>query len=647
VLTRKPIAVMLGSASDRRGAYAVPAAAVPTAAVPTGRQVAFHVAREATTSSGQHELRERLLRFLSEGDRLRYLWLFLIAAALAVLASARHIMPVFHGELPDPDSFMRLVRLEQGLKLGHLVNVVQGDDSGLALVIEWSRLFDAAIVALAAPLAPFVGWHRALFAAGVATGPISVGLLGALLGFAVAPLTRGRFLWAAAMVAPLLPGIREFATFGVIHYHIAQVVLVALMAGCVLRATAGDRAWALGAGISGGFAIWMMPETMPWVLLAEAGLGWAWLFRPIGGAVMLSGIGFFATILGGLAIDPPDGGILAVEIDHLSIVYAALGLAVLATGCVLALLDRARISPTQRTVVAIATALAAFVVWLACYPSVALGPYALMSPQEMLVFFGQMAETQPVHGIGAAIALLGPGLMGSAYAVWRIWHGRAALPAVGSWILVAIGILFATGLTARFIIFQQYPAALAAGLLPIALCEVSTRFATRPNYAAFARIGLIACLVLVPMFGRTGVASFSRNQIESATPQSCALRDIASLVAPAARRIVLTRPDAVPELLYRTEIIAVGSLYQHGIDAYLRAWTAWRTPLDGAAKPAAIVASRAEFVLFCPDGQSDALAATAPAGSLWASLVDGRPPPWLTLVGEQGATGFRLYRIAP
>ena len=612
--------------------------------MPIARQLAFHVRREPAVSSGENGLWDRFMRFACEGNRLRYLWLFLIAASLAVLASARFITPVFHGELSDPDSFMRLVRLEQGLKLGHLVNVVQGDNSGLPLVIEWSRLFDAAIVALAAPLAPFIGWHRALFAAGVATGPISVGLLGVLLGFAVARLTQGRYLWAGAMVAPLLPGIREFATFGVIHYHIAQIVLVALMAGCVLRATTGDSAWALAAGISGGLAIWMMPETMPWVLLAEAGLGWAWLFRPIGGAVMLSGIGFFATIVGGLAIDPPEGGALAVEIDHLSIVYAALGLAVLATGCVLALLDRAQLPPAKRTGLAVATAVAAFVMWLGCYPSVALGPYALMSPQEMQAFFGQMAETQPVHGIGEAIALLGPGLMGSAYAVWRLWDRRTALPAVGAWLLVAIGILFATGLTARFIIFQQYPAALAAALLPIALYDASNRFATRPNCAALARIGLIACLAMVPILGRTGVAPLSRDQNEARTP-TCALRDIAPLLAPAAGRIVLSRPDAVPELLYRSGIIGVGSLYQHGIDAYLRAWTAWRTPLDGATKPAAIAATGAEFVLFCTDGKSDALSVTAPAGSLWTMLANGRTPAWLTLVAEQNDTGFRLYRV--
>ncbi len=57
-------------------------------------------------------------------NRTRYAAFFLAAMAIEMLASARSIPRVFQGGLIDPDSFMRLVRIEQELKLGHLVNVV-------------------------------------------------------------------------------------------------------------------------------------------------------------------------------------------------------------------------------------------------------------------------------------------------------------------------------------------------------------------------------------------------------------------------------------------------------------------------------------------------------------------------------------------
>lgn len=577
---------------------------------------------------------------------LIYVSLFVVTAAFALLANSHSIGSVFHGSLVDPDSYMRLVRLEQGLKAGHLANVVQRDDSGVPLVVEWSRVFDAAIFALSAPLAPFLGWHRALFVAGVATGPISMGFLGVALAFAVARLTEWRFLWIAAIMPALAPGIQRFAAFGVIHYHIAQVALVALTSGCTLRATGGHRTWALWAGISGGFAIWLMPETMPWVLLCVAGLGWAWLFRAIGDAVLFTGIGFFATLAAGLALDPPHGGILTVEIDRLSIVYFVLGLATLAESLVLAVLDRMPLSPARRTILAIVAAVCAFGLWLAAYPSVALGPYGLMSPAEMRIFFGHMAETQPIRNIGEGVAMLGPGVMALAFSVWKLWDERTSLPVAGGWMLVAIGVLFATALTARFVIFGQYPASFAVALLPVALNDATRRLAVRPLRAAVVRICLIGCLACVPVGGLLAEPDATPVQPQPGAP-SCALRNIAPLLVPAAGSIVLTRPEEVPELLYRTGIIGVGSFYQHGIGAFVDAWTSWRAPSANAAEPDALVKSGARFVLFCPASQDYPLAKGAAATSLWTSLAGGRVPSWLALVGEQKATGFRLYRIQP
>ena len=274
-------------------------------------------------------------------------------------------------------------------------------------------------------MAPWLGWHKALFAAGVATGPLSAGLLGAGLAFAAAPVSERGWLWVAPVIGPLVPGIRGFASFGVIHYHIAQLALVAITAGFALRAKDGGASAAWGAGIAGGFALWMMPETMPFVLLGYGALGYVWLFRPIGGAI------------------------------------------------------------------------------------------------------------------------------------------------------------------ARFVIFQQYPAGFAAGLLPVALSDASARLAARPQRAAFVRIGAIASILLLPYGPALALAAAKPGS--RAKPPSCAMRHIAPLLAPAAGVIVL----------------------------------------------------------FCPGGPHDPLGRHGPKGSLWSMLSAGRTPPWLTLVGQEQKSGFRLYRVVP
>jgi hypothetical protein len=572
-----------------------------------------------------------------------YLLIFCFACGLELILSAQNFSLVLHGGLIDPDSYMRLLRIGQGLSHGGLTNLVQRDDSGLPMVVEWSRLFDAALVALSAPFAPFLGWHRALFIGGVISGPITAGLLGMALVFAAAPFSERRFLWTTPVIGMLLPGIRGFASFGIVHYHIIMLAAAALTAGLAWRARAGDRATAFAAGIAGGIAIWIMPETMPFVLLAYVVLGWRWFFAPIGAAMVWLGLGFAAMLAVGTGIDPPHGGVFIPEIDRISIVYAALGLAVLVVALLLAWLDRLKLAAAPRAATGLVAALSGFAIWLLHFPLVMLGPYGLISAREMRVFFGVMAETQPVHGVGEAFLLLAPGSLALIYTLNQAWRARFRLQRLGYWLIAAIAIMLGLGLTTRFVIFQQFPAGFAAMLLPGALTEASRRLVIRPVHAAGARIGLIGVLLLVPYAPALALAAAHPAKAPAKTA-SCTMRHIAALLAPATGQIVLTRAGEVPELLYRTRIIAVGSLYQHGIAGYLRARAAWRTRV-GAAPSSALRATGARFILFCPTPHRYALVRTAPPGTLWDALAAGHPPVWLRRIGSDPRTGFRLYRI--
>ncbi len=582
-----------------------------------------------------------------------YFLIFCVAAGLELLTGAQNFSLALHGGLIDPDSYMRLLRIEQGLRHGGLTNIVMRDDSGAPLIIEWSRLFDASLLAMATPFAPWLGWHRALLAAGVASGPIFAGLLGVGLAFAAAPFSERRFVWLAPVIGMLLPGIHGYALFGIVHYHIAMLAAVAFTAGWALRARDGARGAALATGLCGGLALWIMPETMPFVLLCFIGLGWRWLFHPLGDAMAWLGAGFASMLLLGAIVDPPQGGILSPEIDRISIIYAALGVMVMAVTLWLAALDRAKLPALRRAALGGIGALAGFAVWLAQYPLVALGPYALMSASEMRLFFGAMAETQPVRGVDEAFLLLAPGGFALAYLLHRAWRARGitnslgtdslGAESMGGWLIAAVAVLLGLALTVRFVIFQQFPAGCAASVLPVALTEASRRLIFRPIRAAGARIGLIVSFLVIPYAPAVAIAAAHPMKLPP-NPASCAMRHVAKLLAPAAGGIVLTRAGEVPELLYRTRIIAVGSLYQHGIDGYLRARAAWRATV-GPVPSAALRATGAAFVLFCPSPQRYALVKTAPRDTLWDALAAGHPPRWLRQVGADPAAGFRLYRI--
>ena len=570
-----------------------------------------------------------------------YLIIFGASALLAVLAFPSSLPSVLRGHLVDGDSYMRLLRIEQGLRRGYLSNLVYRDDSGHPLIIEWSRLVDGFILALSAPLAPFLGWHRALFIGGVATQPLFAGALGASLAFAVAPVAERQFLWAAPVIALLLPGIRGFDPFGVVHYHIILLASIALTLGWCLRARDGASRPMLYAGISAGFAIWIMPETMPFIMLGFGTLALLWLFRPIGAGLAVCGVGFLVTTGLATLIDPPHGGPLTAEIDRISIVYVALAAATALAFLWFALLDRWRLSPLRRALLGIVGAAMCFIVWLALFPRVALGPFGLIPSRDMRLFYGHMTEVQPVSGLGGISGLLAPGLLAAAYALFRAIIDRSNLRATIAWLMLAAGILLAVGLTQRMIIFQQIPAGFAAALVPIALTQITRLEPTTPIRAASLRVGLLAVLIFGPY-----LPSIIKAERHPSKPHKtlCSTGGIAPLLAPASGKIVLTNVDYVPELLYRTRIITVGSLYQHGIAGYLRDRTAWRTPVGTAPSPQ-FQRTGARFVLFCNTNQLNYLGKSTPLNALWPRLAQHRPPPWLHQMGPTTAQGFRLYRV--
>jgi hypothetical protein len=562
--------------------------------------------------------------------------LLFVFAALMNIVLGTHAWPgVLAGSLNDPDSYMRLLRIEQGLHAHHLVVSVARDDSGAGVMVEWSRLLDILLVVMASPMALFIGWHRALFAAGVALGPLGVGALGAILAWVMEPFAARKFLWAAAAAAAMLPGLLTFAQPGVVHYHILLLVLIAATVGFTARAWRDEPGTGFLAGMAGGFAIWLTPETMPFVLMAFAALLMRWWRVPLGRSMTYCAAGFIDVLAFGLTVDPPQGGYGVMEIDRLSAVYVVLALFLLA-GC--GALWRLETGIWRWRRPAGAGLMGALILgWIAIYPKVAMGPYGVLPPDQMHKFFGAMLELQPVRGMDR-IVWLAPGALALAYALWRAAFGRARL----LWGYIALCLAVAFVLGARYVLFVEFSAAAAAGLLPLMLSDVTLLCARNEGLAGTARIG-----VLIAMLGVPFAAGFIPKPAPAKTPggpyPSCSLRHISPLLATAGHEVVLAPAEDTPELLYRSQIETVGSLYQHGVPGYLRLRDAWRAK-PGAEEPPEMQATKAAYVLFCPQSLRYPLVADLPKDTLWDALAAGAPPPWLTLVG-QDAAGWRLYRV--
>ncbi len=560
--------------------------------------------------------------------------IFCLGAVLNILLGLHGWPSVLAGNLADPDSYMRLERLLQGIAKGHLQNIVARDDSGAGVLVEWSHLLDFLLWIMAAPFAWIAGWKQALFVAGVALGPLGVGFLGVCLAFAARPFAEDNLLWTAGLAAALLPGLSTFAQPGVIHYHILLLAFIALSNGCIFRAWRGGTGYAFLGGLAGGLAIWLTPETMPFILLGFAALFLRWLEIPIGETFAACAAGFFDMLGFGFAIDPPQGGYAVPEIDRLSLVYVVLGLFILCGGTLCGRLENWPRTNLRRPVGA--AVMAGFIVtWIAIFPKVALGPYGIMDAADMHKFFGAMLELQPVTGAANLIALLGPGVLAALYAVWRAVASRS-----WPWAYLAACIGLTLILGEKFILFVGFSAAIAAALLPVCLSHVNQALRTRPTAAMPLRLAVLAFVLLLPLApGLTEKAAAG-----PATGPSCSFRHIGPLLAPAGTAIVLAPIEDTPELLYRSNIKTVGSLYQHGVLGYLRARAAWRSPA-GVVEPPAVTATGATFILFCHSIAPYAPVLGAPPDSLWSELNAGTPPPWLTFQASDPASGWQLFVV--
>ena len=568
---------------------------------------------------------------------------FCAAVAVDVLAGAPSWRALANGTLTDPDSYVRLIRIRDGLEHGGYGYMLPGDAGGAGTEIYWSHLLDFMILSCAAPLRLVLGPAAALYWGGVATGPISVGLLAAAGAWAVAPLAAPGRLWLAPLMIVLSTSVRAFGALGVVHYHIPMAILDVLAIGFAGRAAVGAGGRAAGlAGLFAALGIWLSPESLPFAAIAFGALVLAWTAsageRYVAVAPIQFGLAFLAAIAFALLIDPPLRGYRSVEFDRISIAYLVFALLVAGAGTVLQAVHGLGWQVRPRAATGLLAAGLAGAAWPALFPAVLSGTRALtpgMGPQG---FFDGIAEMAPVSDTALLFLLLFAPLTATAFLAWSALHRRSLMRAYAALCGLALIVL-----GQRHVRLTLYPEVMAALALPVILTECTGLLADRPRLAALARAICLALFLLVP----SGAVLLGPGlpQARAAGSGGCSLAGIAPLLAPYAGQVLLTSPSDVPELLYRTRVRTVGSLYHRGIRDFMRLRAAWRSR-PTAGMPPEVLASGAAYILICPSPYRLALVADLPEDTLLDRLNRGDVPAWLVKLDGIEAGGYRLYRIA-
>jgi hypothetical protein len=571
---------------------------------------------------------------------------FIIAFVLDVVAGLRVRPGVLHGDLVNPDTFMRLVRLRDILEQHIPLHVVQRDGSGDGTLLHWSHLLDSLLLILAAPLRLWLDADDALHGAALALGPVSVGLLGVAAAWAMAPLADRGWRWTAPMLAALAPAISTYGVPGVAHHHVLLGLGAVMMAGSAGRVALGyaSAGWTLG--VWAAFGIWLSPEAMPFIVMAFGGMGLAWLLRPgmrcIGLGIAVSGSVFLLLTGLALSVDPPAGGIASAAIDGISVVFLLLAAIICAVGWSLFGLGRSRCTPLWRGVLGGASGVGGLLLWVALFPAMLLGAGALIDTPEARVMYSGIQEMLPITSITQIMVFLLDGTGAALLLMWLALRDRSTGWRSALWAYAALCVFAMVVLGQMHARFATYGAAAAAAVLPVALTECTRLLSGRSlGLQAAARLALLAAMLLANhadalprLVGAAGPAS-------PPSASTCKVRGLGPMLAPYAGQTVLTDVNDVPELLYRSGIQTVGSLYRN-VAAFSRLYAAWQSG-PSEEEPAAVRTTRAAFVLACR--QATDTAADPVKQTLSDRLARGEVPAWLRPVATDPSSGFVLYRI--
>lgn len=564
-----------------------------------------------------------------------------LCALLPVAVGALSSLAVAEMRQPDsligPDSYMRLVRLHDTVAAHRPMHVVARDGSGHGTVLHWSHLLDSFLLLLATPLGWFMPEHAALHTAGLLLGALSLAALGYACVWAVAPFVPPAWRWMATVAGILAPAVWSYGLIGIVHHHLPAVVVAVATWGWAARIGAGMPG-GIALGIWAAFGIWLTPETLPLTMLGFGAVYVAWVERGgigLAASIRATGIALFAAVVAAWLVDPPLGGHRAVEFDRISIVFVGIAAVIALLGCAIAAIE-GREGRWHRRLLLSATAGAILSgAWLFCVPTVLDGTNAVMSDADRHAFFDNIVEMQPVTTAIGVAQYLFTGLLGAGFALWLFARHRSA---IALYIAVCMLALVAAGAT--HLRFAPYPEIAAALLIPVALSAI-------PPRRSVGRLGIVLLTLIVPLLGaKIRIAAEAQATAHRPSCQIAGLTDILTRFGDA---VVLASVNDTPELLYRTQLRTVGSLYHRHTAAFLRLRAAWRstpsTAWSAERPPSAVLATEATLLIACPQTKRSPLVQDLPPDTLDDWLNWGQMPRWLHEVARDPTSGTIVYRI--
>jgi len=208
-----------------------------------------------------------------------FLALVLFATVDGLLLARNH-PALFDGALWGPDSYMWLDRVRLLWNGAHWFDhVYPRIDPPAGFVSHWTRPMDTLLLAGSWALAPMLGFDRALFWWGAATGPLLFLATAIAAIWAAKPLLPRQALWLAPLILATQPAMMAaFAAGRPDHQSLLTFFFILILGAALRMALAPARPTpAVSAALFSALALWTSVQILPLIGAAVAGLSLAWL----------------------------------------------------------------------------------------------------------------------------------------------------------------------------------------------------------------------------------------------------------------------------------------------------------------------------------------------------------------------------------
>ena len=577
------------------------------------------------------------------------LQIFASYALMALLLLTLHagavwtgMTPVLNGEMPDTDTYMRLVRVQELVEGGGWFNsTTQRMNAPYGDTLNWTRPLDVLIVAFALPLHQQLDmeWRDALFWGGAILPPVLQLLFGLAAAWAVAPFFAPVARPLLLLFVCLQPIVFAYSFVGRPDHQTLLLIAAAMLLGFVMRAIRQHGpALRLGlwGGLWAGFGLWVSTEFEFSLALVTGTLALMWLWQGQRRLIeLLEGIaiGFLLmTFAGVLAERGMNEWSHVRELDKIS-------LSQLIGACIhcglwgmTGWLCPQDAGIGRRTLALSSMGAAALFLLVLLAPELLRGPAGDIDPQVMEKFFLNIREMRSiwpntVETFSLTLLCLGVPLL--ALPLWLVVYRRDVLSPWLPWLVFTLGFTAIGFMHARF---AQFAAPFGAVLLMAVVVRLGARLEGR---VLLVRVVAQAGLLFLPLFFLFLALSLLDQPPKDEA--SCRIKPVSEALNSLSRGIMLSSLNYGPELIYFTSHDTVAGPYHRNTKGILDSIAFFGEISDSAAKD--ILRTRGiAYILACPD--SDA----TPETMSW-KLTHGEFPAWLEPLALPEDQDFRLFQV--